>query len=185
MRGVKELTELRLASLDGAQFHGDSGVKFVGVVRSEVTKSPVLKPTPKRFDRVEHGRVGRQTFQAQAVCVPGEQGADRRAFVHGAAVPKHDQPLAPELGKQPFQEVSHLRVVEIAVDQPAAKQSQALPAWRQPQGRAKRDLLTVAPCWWSTGVSPWGAQVRRRSGAIKSPLSSMSTRAAPWRRAFF
>ena len=35
------------------------------------------------------------------------------------------------------------------------------------------------------GVWPRGAQLRRRSGAIKNPASSMKTIAAPRRQAFF
>src|SRR5260370_18375017 len=37
----------------------------------------------------------------------------------------------------------------------------------------------------SLGVWPRGAQLRRRSGAIKNPASSMKTIAAPRRPAFF
>src|SRR5215475_15276102 len=39
--------------------------------------------------------------------------------------------------------------------------------------------------WIRTGVSPRGAQVRRTTGCVESPLSSSKRSQARWRRAFF
>ena len=70
---MKEFAQLGLAALDSTQFGAHAGVEFAGLVRRKAGEPRVLEPAPERLDRVKHGRVGGQAFQAQTSGVFAEK----------------------------------------------------------------------------------------------------------------
>src|SRR5271157_3014422 len=139
---MKEALQHSLVVLNRGQFGDDRLVQLDGVLRSEIAQAPVLQPTPDGLDWIEDRCVGRELLQAQPIRAALRQLVDRIPLVHTAPVP-HDHDTAGQLLEQGLKEGGRLPIVEIAVDQGREGQAQAVPAWRQPEGRRDGDLLTL------------------------------------------
>ena len=90
--------------------------QLVEIIRPPVRKA-AFGQAPHRFVRIEFGRVGRKVLEVQARERVAEV-ADRIARVNPALVPEHDD-VAAQVAQQVAEELEHLRVFEVLVEEAA------------------------------------------------------------------
>lgn len=135
---------------------------------------PYLRWLQTNSTRVQVRRVGGQALKMEAR-ITHTQRPDECSFVVAAPVPDDDHPPTQML--EEFSQELHDRFnrdVVLRIGQPV--QPQPTQGRCHTQSGDDRDLVAVMTQEGSTGVFPFGAQVRRTSGFRKKPLSSIRTR---------
>ncbi len=133
-------------------------------------------------------RIGANSWPA---CLPSSTrvGLNWSAPSRGSARPSSAscrRPRRPRTGPggraaSPSRKAVHVPVVEVAVRPACGSTAQAIPQQGQPAAAATQDLLAVAASLDEGGrPAPGQPQVRRSSGAIIRPLSSIRAIWAPW-----
>ena len=157
--------------------------ELLEIEESQIRQRVALQIAPDVLDRVELGRIGRKEL-GRELAVRGEEVLDEVRAVSIEPVPDENDGRV-DLGEELPEKVDDTLRVDVGVRMEAKVETDVASIGGHAQRPDDGHLAMGAPQWRSNGVSPRGFHVRRMSGAIIRPLSSMNASQACRRHAFF
>ena len=112
--------------------------QFVEIVRTPVREA-TFGQAPHRFVRIELGGIGRKVLEVQAR-EPAADVTDRVALVNPALVPEDDDRAA-QVAQEVAEELAHVRVFEVLLEEKAPVEAQPPAHWTHRQAGDRRDFV--------------------------------------------